>query len=169
MADAYGTITVGHSEDFDGDLGAIVEGLNSLNLTNDLSRFILNGEGIELSAGFSEAQYPCLYPMRRRKGAPPCALEQGLEGELEPEDCRAEVCSCYQGDFDDEEEIPLTDLANELAQHFSKGIVYLACCSNEKNRSVDAHYLRICANGEAERIGISHWVGQPASLRMERC
>jgi transposase-like protein len=52
----------------------------------------------------------------------------------------------------EQEEVPLSEIANDLVKFISKGTLFLTCCSHEKQRSVDSEYMSIAADGSAERF-----------------
>ena len=63
MADAYGTIVIGTSNDFEGDLKKITEYLNELQLHNGGSAFEVNDGKIWLN---DAAQYPTVLTTRHK-------------------------------------------------------------------------------------------------------
>ena len=147
MADAYGAIVVGFSDNFKGDLDAIAKSLTGMNLDNEGGRFVVKDRNICCEAEFNGAQYPTLTPMRDK------LANLMTDGKEVPE----------------QEEVPLSEIANDLVKFISKGTLFLTCCSHEKQRSVDSEYMSIAADGSAERFMISHWVGKQAVYKSEKC
>ena len=147
MADAYGAIVVGFSDNFKGDLDAIAKSLTGMNLDNEGGRFVVKDGNICCEAEFDGAQYPTLTPMRDKLAN---LMTDGKE-------------------VSEQEEVPLSEIANDLVKFISKGTLFLTCCSHEKQRSVDSEYMSIAADGSAERFMISHWVGKQAVYKSEKC
>ena len=158
MADAYGAIVVGFSDNFKGDLDAIAKSLTGMNLDNEGGRFVVKDGNICCEAEFDGAQYPTLTPMRDKLAN---LMTDGKE-----------VSDIKQQEFKEvveQEEVPLSEIANDLVKFISKGTLFLTCCSHEKQRSVDSEYMSIAADGSAERFMISHWVGKQAVYKSEKC
>jgi hypothetical protein len=166
MADAYGAIVMGFSDDFDGDKEEIARVLSEKGLSNSGIEFEVDDGVIKSCSSWVDApQYPTLTPMRSK------IVRLLIDGKI-VEKCIDEL-SEEEGDniYDviDEEVIPLKDFASELAQHIDIGTLYLTCCSNEKQRSACSEYMSVCADGSAKRVYISQWVGKPATFIEETC
>jgi hypothetical protein len=166
MSDAYGAIVVGFSDDFDGDKDRIAEALSTLNLSNDQVAFVVKGDDIWTDCGgSSDVQYPSLYPTRPKT----VLIERNGK---ETEKPFMEVTTEEFEDIVeavDEELIPLKEIAATLSGHITAGTLFVTCCSNEKQRSVDGQFLQVNADGSASRAMISHWVGGHAVFDTENC
>jgi hypothetical protein len=76
------------------------------------------------------AQYSTLTPMRDK------LANLMIDGK--------EVSDIKQQEFEEvaeQEEVPLSEIANDLVKFISKGRLFLTCCSHEKQRSVDSEYI----------------------------
>lgn len=163
MADAYGAIVVGFSDDFEGDVKKLADTLNQLELTNLGEEFHASADGISISSSSCGVQYPTLAPTRDK-------LVSVMEGnQLVTRDVSDLSDADWDNvhDFIQDERIPLEEIAGMLASDIKQGSIHLSCCSNEKQRSVDSAYLRVSYDGSAERALISHWVGNETEFLLE--
>jgi len=164
MADAYGAIVVGFSDDFNGNKEGIANYLSSLGLSNSVSEFEVK-DNLIWSSDIGGTQYPTLTPTRHKIVS---IMVDGVEVKKHINDVSDEE---FEDIYDviEEEEVPLSEIASSLAANIESGVLYLTCCSNEKQRSVDSEFLSVSANGSAKRVSISHWVGQEAKVTEETC
>ena len=163
MADAYGALVIGFSEGFEGDKTAIATSLNELGFDNFSGNFVVKDEHI-WNAG-NEAQYPSLAPTRDKIVV---VLRDGVETRMDASEL-SDSDRMRIIDVEEEEFIPLSEIASLLSKSISKGTLYVSCCSNEKQRSVDSGYLSVNADGSGRRVIISHWVGKEATVTDESC
>lgn len=160
MADAYGTIIVGFSDVFSGDLAGLTETLNALRLDNAMSEFVIENGKIYLSGA---AQYPTLVPERDKVY---CLYIDGEEVTKHFDDMTDED---YEEDLEviETEEIPLSEIADMLAEFIHTGHITLTCCSNEKNRSLISSYMLVDNEGKGQFVMIDHFAGLEANLTTE--
>lgn len=167
MADAYGAIVVGFSDDFKGDKSELARVLSELSLSNSGAEFVVNNDLIWCSESqFSGPQYPSLTPMRDKII---CLMIDNVEVHKHVSEVTEDEMNDSFWDVVEDEEIPLSDLAAALAEFIDTGALHVSCCSNEKQRSVDSECMTINADGSATRVSISHWVGKAPVISEEKC
>ena len=112
MADAYGTIVVGMSNDFEGDLQKITEYLNELQLHNGDSAFKVNDGKIWLNEA---AQYPTVLPTRHK------IVSIMIDGEEVQKHINELKDDEWEDIFDyiEDEQIDLFEITNQLSSHIT--------------------------------------------------
>jgi len=162
MADAYGTIVVGMSNDFEGDLQKITEYLNELQLHNGDSAFKVNDGKIWLNEA---AQYPTVLPTRHK------IVSIMIEGEEVQKHINELKDDEWEDIFDyiEDEQIDLFEITNQLSSHITSGTLYVSCCANEKNRGLESGTLEVTSDGKGKRMYVSHWVGGEIKMVTETC
>lgn len=145
MADAYGTIIV--CGDYEGDLDAIAEVLNSLRLNQDGAQFsAYDDEGIIGLDGFG-VQYPTVFPSREIY-----LFGDGRKVFADASD--ASVVEQWEADKDgdlESESYSLEELSGLISPLLTKGTIELIAVGNEKNRYAYYDRLIIRSDGSAER------------------
>ena len=162
MADAYGTIVVGMSNDFEGDLQKITEYLNELQLHNGDSAFKVNDGKIWLNGA---AQYPTVLPTRHK------IVSIMIDGEEVQKHINELKDDEWEDIFDyiEDEQIDLFEITNQLSSHITSGTLYVSCCANEKNRGLESGTLEVTSDGKGKRMYVSHWVGGEIKMVTETC
>ena len=145
MADAYGTIIV--CGDYEGDLNAIVNVLNSLELNSDCVQFQVHKDKRESIYLDSRCvQYPTLSPSRRIY-----VFEDGRRVSAdEADEAVIQEWEDNDGDLDCDEPYTLEELSSLISPHLSKGTLELVAVATEKNRYAYYERLVFRSDGTAE-------------------
>lgn len=144
MADAYGIIIV--CGDYEGDLNAICDVLNSLDMTNDDARFaVYENEGI-IGLDSYEVQYPTLSPCRDFY-----VLDDGRRVFFDEAD-QSIIDEWEQGKcLSEGQEYTLEQLSALISPHLTKGAIEFMAVAHEKCRYAYCERLVIRSDGSAER------------------
>jgi hypothetical protein len=143
MADAYGTIIV--CGDYEGDLDAIAEALNSLKLNTSDVQFSVYDDDIVLDG--IGVQYPTVFPSREIY-----VFGDGRKVFADASD--ASVVEQWEADEDgdlESESYSLEELGGLISPVLTKGTIELVAVANEKNRYAYYDRLIIRSDGSAER------------------
>jgi hypothetical protein len=145
MADAYGTFIV--CGDYEGDLDAIAEVLNSLRLNQDDAQFSVDDDEGIIGLDSVGVQYPTVFPSRK-------IYVFGDGGRVFADESYDSVVEQWEAEEDgdlDSESYSLEELSDLISPHLTKGTIELVAVANEKNRYAYYDRLIIRSDGSAER------------------
>lgn len=150
MSDAYGTLILHTSKDFDGDYDGLVTVLNKFEWNNSCDTWKKYEEAnkcyIDLASPWGSPQYPTVFPREIIKAI--LKDENGAEIII-INPTEAEIEDSWNLIYDD---YPSLDrISTELARHIRKGHIEMSCVANEKAHYSYMETLTIRSDGSASR------------------
>ena len=163
MADAFGAIIVGFTDDFVGNKIEIAKALTALPLSRCGVEFEVDGITIR-TVTRSSLWYPTLSLHR-----PKIVVTM-----VDDRDVRKHVDDLTEDELDnivdviEYEPIPLGEIANMLAEHIDNGSLILTCCAHEEQSALYSEILTVDADGCAYRQELIHSTGNVLEFSEER-
>ena len=150
MSDAYGTLILHTSNEFDCDYDGLVSALNKFLWSNSGDNWMkyeeASGTYIDLSDCWGGIQYPTVFP--REITGVVSKDEKGVMGFIEnPTD--EDIEDAWDLQLDDDPS--LERISKQLAQHIHKGHIEISCVANEKAYYSYMEILTIRSDGSASR------------------
>lgn len=150
MSDAYGTLILHTSNEFEGDYDGLVSSLNKFEWSSSRNLWKkyeeASGTYIDLSDCWGGIQYPTVFP--REITGVVSKDEKGVMGFIaNPTD--EDIEDAWDLKFNDDPS--LERISKQLAQHIHKGHIEISCVANEKAHYSYMETLTIRSDGSASR------------------